>query len=315
MLAVKIAIKLTFFVDCDIMLVNYSLPRRRVKNCIGRNLVYMNDIEKIFLAVVCALLVVGFIVFVLIREYILKTVKMSSHVLSELDQINGKIKYKNVERNYFYSYHCISRAEFNRFVLDNYFIEIIRDNKNFFQKLIKTIDNNKKEKAKYKRLLDKVDFSQTQKIAKSVKIPLRIYQYVETSCYRKMILSDPIIDVEIVCRKEYTTPAGRTHTWSDATYNYKNLLYFYEEAQKITEQREIRRGQIEYERSLMTQTLRYEILKRDNFRCQICGSTAQDGVKLHIDHIVPVSKGGHTTADNLRVLCDRCNLGKSNKLE
>lgn len=292
------------------------MPVRQVKNRIGRDLVYMSDIEIIFLSFVLALLVLaGFIVFVLIKKHIYKIVKMSSHVLSELKQINGKVKYNNIERSYFYSYCCISRAEFNHFILDNYFIEIISDNPIFFQKMIKSIESNKKERAKYKRLLDKVDFSQTKENAKSVKIPFCIYKYVETSCYRKMILSDPIVDVDFVCRKEYTTPMGRTHIWSDATYNYKHLLAFYEEAQIIKEQREIRRGQIEYERSLMTPTLRYEILKRDNFRCQICGSTAQDGVKLHIDHIVPVSKGGHTTADNLRVLCDRCNLGKSDKLE
>ena len=276
----------------------------------------MNDIEKMFLAGGVSLLILaGFIVLVLIKKHIIKTVKMSSHALSELEQINGKITYKNTERTHFYSYHCTSRAEFNRFDLDNYFIEIIRDNKSLFQKSIRTIEKNKKEYVKYKRLLDKVDFSQTPEIAKSVKIPTRIYRDIETSCYRKMILPDPIMDVHIVCRKEYTTPVGRTHTWSDTTYNYKKLLFFYEKSQKITEQREIRSGQIEYERSLMTATLRYEILKRDNFRCQICGSTAQDGVKLHIDHIVPVSKGGHTTADNLQVLCDRCNFGKSDKLE
>ena len=133
--------------------------------------------------------------------------------------------------------------------------------------------------------------------------------------YRKTILADPVIDVNIICRKEYTTPTGRTHTWSDITYNYNELVHYYEEAQKVKEQREIRSGQIEYERSLMTASLRYDILKRDNFRCQICGSTVQDGVKLHIDHIIPVSKGGHTTENNLRVLCDRCNFGKSDKLE
>ena len=57
------------------------------------------------------------------------------------------------------------------------------------------------------------------------------------------------------------------------------------------------------------------MLKRDNFQCQICGSSAQDGVKLHVDHIVPVSKGGKTILSNLRTLCDRCNMGKSDKLE
>lgn len=60
--------------------------------------------------------------------------------------------------------------------------------------------------------------------------------------------------------------------------------------------------------------LRYKVLKRDNFKCCACGaSPAKDpAVELHIDHIIPWSKGGETTADNLQVLCSKCNLGKSN---
>ena len=67
------------------------------------------------------------------------------------------------------------------------------------------------------------------------------------------------------------------------------------------------------ERLLMNDKLRYDVLKRDNFSCKICGITAKDGAKLHVDHIVPVSKGGQTTISNLQTLCDRCNFGKSDK--
>lgn len=69
------------------------------------------------------------------------------------------------------------------------------------------------------------------------------------------------------------------------------------------------------QRRLMTDALRYEILRRDGFRCQICGATAQDGYKLHVDHIIPVSKGGRTEPSNLRTLCERCNMGKSDQIE
>ena len=276
----------------------------------------VNGIENNESILVLLLLVsVCLVAYFLIKNHIVKLVKKSSHVLHELEIINAKIKYMTLEDNHLYSYVCFSRAEFNRFDLDNYFIEIINGNFSHFKKIIKTIEHNKREVAKYKRLLNKIDFTKTEEIAKSSKIPYTIYRYIENSSYCRMILKDPTTDVSIICRKEYTTPARKTHTWSDITYNYKDLVHYYEEAQKIKEQREIRSGQIEYERSLMTASLRYEILKRDNYRCQLCGSSAQDGVKLHIDHIVPVSKGGHTTTDNLRVLCDRCNLGKSDKLE
>lgn len=58
-------------------------------------------------------------------------------------------------------------------------------------------------------------------------------------------------------------------------------------------------------------SLRFEVLKRDNYRCQMCGVTAKDGATLEIDHITPVSKGGTNDAGNLQVLCRDCNAGKS----
>lgn len=63
----------------------------------------------------------------------------------------------------------------------------------------------------------------------------------------------------------------------------------------------------------MTPELRDEIKKRDNYTCQICGKYMPDEIGLQIDHIKPVSKGGKTIKSNLRVLCDKCNLRKSNK--
>lgn len=65
------------------------------------------------------------------------------------------------------------------------------------------------------------------------------------------------------------------------------------------------------ERRKVTASDRYRILKRDNFRCVACGAKAGD-IELQIDHIVPISKGGLTTDDNLQALCVTCNIGKSN---
>ena len=59
--------------------------------------------------------------------------------------------------------------------------------------------------------------------------------------------------------------------------------------------------------------LRAQVLIRDNCICQMCGaSPAKDpNVNLHADHIKPWSKGGETVLENLRTLCLKCNIGKS----
>ena len=63
----------------------------------------------------------------------------------------------------------------------------------------------------------------------------------------------------------------------------------------------------------VTRAMRYDVLRRDGFACVRCGRGRADGAKLHIDHIVPVSRGGKSTMDNLQTLCENCNCGKGNK--
>ncbi len=63
--------------------------------------------------------------------------------------------------------------------------------------------------------------------------------------------------------------------------------------------------------------LRFSILMRDGFTCQSCGAspTKERGVELHIDHIIPWSKGGETEEINLQTKCKQCNLGKGNAFD
>lgn len=69
------------------------------------------------------------------------------------------------------------------------------------------------------------------------------------------------------------------------------------------------------EHAKVTRAMRYDVLRRDGFRCVKCGRGREDGVKLHVDHIKPVSRGGKSVMSNLQTLCEDCNCGKGNKYE
>jgi hypothetical protein len=67
----------------------------------------------------------------------------------------------------------------------------------------------------------------------------------------------------------------------------------------------------------ISERLRFSVLLRDGFRCQSCGRSPlkSPGIELQVDHIVPWSKGGETTADNLQAKCEACNQGKGNAFD
>ena len=68
------------------------------------------------------------------------------------------------------------------------------------------------------------------------------------------------------------------------------------------------------ERKKLSNKMRYNVLKRDGFRCCICGATSAT-TELVVDHIIPVSYGGKTVMSNLQTLCFECNNGKSDDFD
>jgi hypothetical protein len=60
-------------------------------------------------------------------------------------------------------------------------------------------------------------------------------------------------------------------------------------------------------------SIRFEVFQRDNHTCQYCGRTPPD-VKLVVDHLMPVARGGTDEFSNLVTSCEECNSGKSAKL-
>jgi hypothetical protein len=61
---------------------------------------------------------------------------------------------------------------------------------------------------------------------------------------------------------------------------------------------------------------RFRVMKRDNFSCRACGASPalSPGTALHVDHLLPWSRGGESIDENLQTLCEACNIGKSNVL-
>lgn len=70
-------------------------------------------------------------------------------------------------------------------------------------------------------------------------------------------------------------------------------------------------GRAFYRTSAWVQT-RYRVMQKRGAKCECCGATKHDDVKLHVDHIRPRSKFPllELVEDNLQVLCEDCNQGK-----
>jgi predicted restriction endonuclease len=61
-----------------------------------------------------------------------------------------------------------------------------------------------------------------------------------------------------------------------------------------------------------TATQKSQILKRDDYKCVICGKGLKDGIELQVDHIKPKDLGGKATIDNGQTLCSMHNFRKKN---
>lgn len=111
---------------------------------------------------------------------------------------------------------------------------------------------------------------------------------------------------------EYVSAGGNSSQRSTVTLNTQTIDALVETISQKIKFNKSAAGQ----RALMTARLRTFIKTRDQHTCRNCSVSlaTEPHLLLEVDHVIPVSKGGMTTEDNLQTLCWRYNRTKSNKI-
>lgn len=272
----------------------------------------MNVLVCLIVIATVVLLVVLFVRLIAARNK--KIVLETSTMLKKLSAINTTYDFKPIDSKLYVSTKCLpTKAKYDKCTPLNVLDGVLWFDRNL-ENVMGDAAYNSSLYDKYQTEIQSISSEANKEQCKKLHVPLSHYVKTERELFSSQQLT-PITNVDLKCIATYTSPGGR-NTYSRAeTYNTVQCLNRAAairrqwERQNTEEMRRLR------ERALMTDKLRYKILKRDGFRCQICGRSAEDGVKLHIDHIIPVSKGGKTVESNLRVLCEDCNLGKGDTIE
>ena len=262
----------------------------------------------LFLAVTVSSVIVLFIV-----NKLEKAVEEHGFYYNNILKLNNKYNFSQTRRHLVINHPVKSKKALERLNPDDVVIYYLENNINGFSENFEKAVNNKLLYARYTTEYEEI--MKTDHVYPADAIPFSsvlkpsdFCKYEKKQATKKRVKDTFGITVDI--NASYSSPKGKNQYRRCFKYRYENVLYCYDQWINSTSYK----VSAAYERSLMTDSLRYDIFKRDNFRCQICGASANDGVKLHVDHIVPVSKGGKTEPSNLQTLCERCNLGKSNKM-
>lgn len=265
----------------------------------------------LFFAIIMGALVM---IWLIIDTKNISVVLKNSERIRALNELNKSTAFNVIQLEYQYHQVCNSKRQFDSFLMDDYLIGLIDSNEEYYRNIVQSISSNIKGYSVYLEKVNAILMTEIESHCCLSGLSTKQFVKYEKRIFKSKIMREPQMNITIICKATYISPKGRNQYSKEQIYNYTDFIRLFEHTQNLKAQRKTRQYQIKLERAKMTDSLRYEIFKRDNFRCQICGSTAQDGVKLHVDHIVPISKGGLTVESNLRTLCDRCNMGKSDKV-
>lgn len=254
---------------------------------------------------------IGIIIFLIIGYLFHKNnvnfVRNNSICLQKIYELNLKQDFKIFKSTETYYKNCNSKTQFDNFKQDNFVMAIIDENLDKYIGMIKDLKHNwtnfKSYQAKFDNILNgNYDYKQLVQNSFLNEYFFKKLEIIE--CEKEKLRPPMQFVMQIVV--SYRSPQGRNCYNKTYQIQSNNVEYYCNECIKKRKYKQ----SAQYQRSLMTDKLRYQVLNRDHHRCVICGASANDGVKLHVDHIIPVSKGGKTELSNLRTLCERCNLGK-----
>ncbi|MBE6159153.1 MAG: HNH endonuclease [Firmicutes bacterium] len=240
-------------------------------------------------------------------------VKEKGFYYKKIIELNKEYIFENYKR-FITIYHTAnSKRQLENLKFDDIIEYYINNNIDGFDSNFNILNQNRASyieyESKYNKILSEKHKYNSKIINNSIFKDLEKFKQYEQKMIKKEKIKDTFY-IKVTIIASYVSPQGRNSYLRDKVYDYYQIKNCYAQIKKKKEYQITTK----YQRSLMTNSLRYDVLKRDNFRCQICGASSKDGAKLNVDHIIPIAKGGKTELNNLQTLCDRCNSGKSAKI-
>ena len=275
------------------------------------------NIEYIFIIIALSFLFITFTI-----HHLKKTLYVSknSNLLSQLTELNNL--YTN---SVFHSYPSkedtlrinINEEYKNKSTYDDLngskvlkkIIKIFIENIDDFTNKINKIDENINEWESYQKEYENI-LSYSSQFDKSSLIK------TENKLLNKRKLQKPISKALLTYEAKYTSKKGKnwyTWTWE---YDLDDIKLTLEDALNEIEYQKSKEHFKKVQRNKINDSTRFEVFKRDGYRCKICGMSPETNpeVTLHLDHIIPVALGGTSVIENLQTLCSSCNMGKKAKL-
>jgi 5-methylcytosine-specific restriction endonuclease McrA len=270
--------------------------------------------------IVSVVAVIGVLVVIIVWALIVasrrKLVLGSSSALSNLAQLNSVFSpvFSVCPRVYFdYSTRVNSKAEFDKYDLQAFMRTCLLEAE---AQVASCIESRLQVEVKYADYCKRCGELGRQSLghSRSDRLGDAKYRSIEQKLYAKRQLRRPQSATLIRATVSYTSPQGRNSYSRRLDLTFDQLRDEFAAARTVRSRQSTTAYLRQQERRRITAGVRSKVLARDNYRCRHCGTSAALGAVLHVDHIIPVSKGGSSDLANVQALCEDCNLGKSDRL-
>ncbi len=242
-------------------------------------------------------------------------VRENSVAFKKLLDINSKYNF----------YACENLDQRHTYDKENFYNEISCEDYLIYQlQFIRGKINEENKKIKY----NNETYPQYIEEIKSLLSPGDFYAPVDKLNIRRLLAVEKRIlinNIEKAPRKQFELTVILCHSnIRGVVYNKKIKTFDYGKIYALIKRLDNKNGNfyndrgiwdaiVRVERGKVSNKMRFSIYERDGHRCCNCGRSGRYE-DLEIDHIIPISKGGKSTYDNLQTLCHKCNVEKGNKM-
>ncbi len=234
-----------------------------------------------------------------------------SNKISKINSKKEELNFAEIKKNHYIAEREYSRKSLDRVRMEDILFYHLDNNTNDLRTNLENSLQNKEKLETLKNYIDNLEEETYEDALKKSGFKKEKFLKIEGDIIDSIKNNQTLYEVNVYIRVYYNNPSNGVNEEKTKFLTYEELTQNYHNWQKGKEYA----ANAKLERKIMNDEIRYNVLKRDNYTCQICGAKASDGVKLHVDHIIPITRGGKTVMSNLQTLCERCNVGKSNKID